>query len=89
MRLEHGLPTPYRFFQSRELRLSIAVPKGEVGSFPQYIALCEDSKLGMASLILDNDCVFVFTELLLPVEGPEVFVGLSFERVVVVADVGQ
>ena len=91
LRLGRGLPTPYRLFQSHELRLSIAVQRAKlVGgvSFPQHIALCEGSGASTVSLILESDCMLVFTGLLLLVEGPEVFTPLSFSRVVVV-DVGR
>jgi len=37
----------------------------------------------MATLILESNCTFVFTALLLLVEGHEVFVVLSFDIVVV------
>ncbi|SRR5258706_2101476 len=79
------LPTPYKLFQSRELRLSQAEKRVKlVGGdlFPQHIALCEDSDLGTVTLNLVSDCMLVFTGLLLLVEGLEVFAALSFDRVV-------
>ena len=38
--------------------------------------------LGMVTLILESDCTFIFTVLLLLVEGLEVFAALSFDIVV-------
>lgn len=39
-------------------------------------------ELGTVTLILKSDCTFVFTVLVLPVEGIEVSAALSFDRVV-------
>ena len=52
------------------------------GSFPQHTALREDSELGTVTLILEGDCILMFTGLLLLVEGLKVIAALSFDRVV-------
>ena len=51
-------------------------------SFPLHTTLCEDSKLGTVTLILESDCLLVFTVLPLLVEGLEIFAAFSFDRVV-------
>ena len=51
-------------------------------SISKCLALCEDSELGTVTLILESDCMFVFTVLLVLLEGFEVFVALSFDIVI-------
>ena len=91
LRLGRGLPTPYRLFQSHELRISTAVQRAKLvgGALsPEHIASCEDSELGTETLIPESNCMLVFMGLLLLVEGPRHPWHLV-SRVVVVADVGR
>ena len=48
-------------------------------SISQNLALCVGRELGAVTLILESDCTFIFTVLLLLMEGLEVFVALSFD----------
>ncbi len=51
-------------------------------SISKRLALCEGSELGAVTLILESNCMLVFTLLLVLVEGLEVFAALSFDIVI-------
>jgi len=61
--------------------------KGEVdrgAPFFQRLALCEGCELRTVALVLESECMFVLTLLLLLVEGLEAFTALGFDAVIVV-----
>ena len=85
MRLRCRLLTPYRLVQQLKHRHAHSRTKGEVGrgsvDFSTPRAL-RGQRAGHGTPILDSDCTFIFTVLLLLVEGLEVFAALSFDTVV-------
>ena len=83
--LGRGPPTPYRLVKSGNLGVFIAVQRARLVrgmSISKCLALCEGSELGTVTLILESDCMFVFTVLLVLVEGLEVLVALNFDIVI-------
>ena len=48
-------------------------------SISQNLALCVGRELGTVTLILESDCTFIFTVLMLLMEGLEVFAALRFD----------